>query len=303
MIDVVMRAVSLVLVVALGYMFKRVGWARAADFPMFTRLVIYVTLPCALATSFNEFEIMPQLLMLAVLGFGAAFSLCVIGWLMERRNGPSDRAFGLLNVTSFNVGAFATPYLAMIIGPHAIVYASIFDVGGAMSAAGIGYGWAMSTAHTETRTTPVTFAAHMLKSPVLMIYLFLVVFRLMGLRFPDPIIVVTSTIGSANTFLAMFMVGIGVEIRLHRSKYAKALKYLTVRYAAVTLIGVALWFSLPFEQEIRVIMCVILAAPLAAMTSAFTYQARSDVELSTFITSASVLVAIVAMPLIYLALS
>ena len=51
--DVVVKALVLVLIIALGFGVKRLGWVRASDFGVFSRVVLGVTLPCALATSFN----------------------------------------------------------------------------------------------------------------------------------------------------------------------------------------------------------------------------------------------------------
>ena len=41
----------------------------------------------------------------------------------------ADRAFGVLTVQSFNIGLFAIPYVSTFVGPQAIVYAAMFDIG------------------------------------------------------------------------------------------------------------------------------------------------------------------------------
>ena len=62
-------------------------------------------------------------------------------------------------------------------------------------------------------------------------------------------------------------------------------------------------FRSPIDHGVKVAISLLLAAPLAAMMSAFTAEAGLDVEASAFITSASVVVAIVAMPLIMVGLA
>ena len=57
------------------------------------------------------------------------------------------------------------------------------------------------------------------------------------------------------------------------------------------------WFFLPVPVEVKVPICLLLCAPVAAMEAGFTAEAGLDVEASALITSVSVLIAIVAMPI------
>lgn len=303
MAQVLTQASALVFIVILGFLFKRAGWARSEHFAMLTKVILYVTLPAMLMVAFNEFEITPHLLLLSLFGFTLGTLMHVSGWWMERRSPPGEKAFGILNSSSFNVGAFSTPYIALFIGTHAVIYSSLFDIGASFAAAGVAYGWARSITTEGSRTTPLRFVGFMLKSPVFVTYPLLLLMRLLDLHLPAFVITIATPIGAANPFLAMFAIGVGLEIRLRRDKYAKAAKFLTVRYVMVIAVGVAAWFLLPFDHEVRVIISVVLASPIAVMTAAFTLETRGDVELSTFMISASVLVSIVVMPLLFLGLS
>ena len=57
----------------------------------------------------------------------------------------------MFNSGSYNIGAFATPYLAGFMGPHAMIYATLFDFGTAFASAGVGYGWGMTLASEPGR--------------------------------------------------------------------------------------------------------------------------------------------------------
>lgn len=303
MAQVLSQALALVFIVLLGYVFQRARWAKAEHFAMLSKVVLYVTLPAMLMTAFNTVDLTPRLLLIPLMSFTLALALHVGGWLMERTSPPSEKAFGILNASSFNVGAFATPYVSLFIGSHAIVYSSLFDVGVTFATAGVAFAWAMTITSPTGRASPLALVGHMFRNPVFVTYLFLLIMRLVDRHLPPFVISLVTPIGAANAFLAMFMIGVGLEIRLRRSKYAKAAKYLAVRYGVLILVGIAAWFFLPFDREIRVILCVVLASPIAVMTAAFTLQTKGDTELSTFMISASVLVSVVAMPLLFLALS
>ncbi|WP_420175149.1 AEC family transporter [Luteococcus sp. OSA5] len=300
--EILVKALSLVAIIVVGYTTKKIGWVRASDFPIFSNLVLKVTLPCVLITSFNDQSLPPGLLFgLAGIGLLANLVMQMGAVVLERRRGRQAQAFAVLNIPSFNMGAFATPYLAGFMGPAAVVQASLFDIGNAFGAAGIGYAWSTSLADESRRVTAGRFVRAMFSSVVFDVYLVLVAMQLFELRFPAPVITFTETVGAANTFLAMLMIGIGLEMKLDRARYGLALRYLSVRWILAALMAVAVW-QLPLPQEVRLLLAMVMFAPIAAMAPGFTQEIEGDVALSTFMTSASILVGIIVMPTILLTL-
>jgi len=302
MVEIVARALSLVAIVGIGFGIKRLGWATTSDFGLFSRLVLTITLPCALFTSFNDYHLEYALLGLTVLAFLLNVAQQVLGYVLNARRGRKAQAFAVLNYGSYNIGAFATPYLGGFMGPHAMIYSTLFDFGTAFSSAGVAYGWGMSLASEPGTHGWRDLVRTLARSPVFVTYLVLLAMRLLNLRLPDPVITFTSTVGAANPFLAMLMIGIGLELRLHREKYVAAARILLARYAFSIVAAVACWYLLPFPLEARLVVVMILFAPIASMMPVFTGRARLDVELSAFLNSVSIVVGIVAMPSIYLAL-
>ncbi|NMB43787.1 MAG: AEC family transporter, partial [Clostridiales bacterium] len=55
--NILVRAFSLMLVIVLGFIIKKIGWVRKEDVGIFSNLVVKVTLPCAIVTSFNQVNI------------------------------------------------------------------------------------------------------------------------------------------------------------------------------------------------------------------------------------------------------
>ena len=299
---ILVRAGSLVLIIAIGHLIKRLGWVAAKDFPIFSNIVLRVTLPCALTVGFDAFTLTPSLLFLAVVGFVVCLIQEIAGFFLGRRHGREAQAFGVLNVGGHNVGIFAMPYLSGMLGSHSIVYAMIFDVGNTLAAAGVGYAWGLSLSRPDEKMSPMRFVKQILRSPVFDTYLFLLLLGIFHLHLPRAVISFATIVGSANTFLAMLMIGIGLEISLPRQKYAQAARYLGVRYALAFCFALAVWFFLPAERIVRAVLAVLFFAPLPSMTAGFTGEANGDVELSTFMTSVSIIVGIVVMPTILMAL-
>lgn len=295
--EMLVTALTLIAIIALGHLVKRIGWLQASDFRPLSIIALRITLPCALVTSFDSFEIGPQLLWLSLFGFVTVVAAQGVSFLVERRRGARAQAFGVLNVGSFNIGLFAIPYVGAFLGPEAIVVASMFDIGNALAGAGIAYAWGLGLASGRPASLG-RFVRTVFSSPVFLTYLALVVMGLARVRLPDPVLQFTATVGAANTFVAMFMIGVGLELVLDRRAYGDALRFLATRWAVMAVAAGVLWFVLPFGPAEKAILLALLCAPMAAMTSGFTAEAGLDVRVSTFMTTMSVLVAIVAMPVV-----
>ena len=296
--EIAAKAASLILIIVIGYVIKRIGWVSAADFPKFSKIVLRITLPCALITSFNTFDITSNLLFLTAIGLLANLILQITGYLVNQRKGGIAQAFGIINLGSYNVGAFAMPYIAGLMGPQSIIFASLFDVGNSFGAAGIGYGWSRSVADENQKTTLGGFLKLMFLSPLFDTYLILLLMRLLGLQLPDEVITFTSTVGGANTFLAMLMIGIGLELGLDAHRFKLAFKYLAIRYGFSLIFSILTVLFLPVSMVVKTILCMLFFSPIASMATGFTDEAGGDVETSAFMNSVSILIGIFALPLV-----
>ena len=296
--EIAAKAASLILIIVIGYVIKRIGWVSAADFPKFSKIVLRITLPCALITSFNTFDIASNLLFLTAIGLLANLILQITGYLVNQRKGGIAQAFGIINLGSYNVGAFAMPYIAGLMGPQSIIFASLFDVGNSFGAAGIGYGWSRSVADEKQKTTLGGFLKLMFLSPLFDTYLILLLMRLLGLQLPDEVITFTSTVGGANTFLAMLMIGIGLELGLDAHRFKLAFKYLAIRYGFSLIFSILTVLFLPVSMVVKTILCMLFFSPIASMATGFTDEAGGDVETSAFMNSISILIGIFALPLV-----
>jgi malate permease and related proteins len=303
MIDIVTRALSLVAIVGIGLGIKRLGWATKDDFRLLSKLVLGVTLPCALFTSFNDYHLDYALLGLVVLALVINITQQLIGYLLARRKTRQEQAFGVLNSGSYNIGAFATPYLGGFMGPHAMIYSTLFDFGTAFASAGVAYGWALGLVRDRNRRLLPELAVALVRSPVFVAYLALLTMLVLRWRLPDPVITFTATVGAANPFLAMLMIGVGLELKLQRSKYVAAARMLALRYGFAIVAAALCWYLLPFPLEARLVVVMILFAPIASMMPIFTARAGADVELSTLMNSISIVIGIVMMPTLYLVLN
>ena len=302
MTAVLVKSLSLVAIVLIAVGFKRLGWLKAEHFHILTIIVLRITLPAALITSFNTIAITASLAWLIVIGFGINLIQQGFAWVTARRRSAIDRSDSLLLSGSYNIGAFAMPYTAQLAGPGAVVPTAMFDIGNSLAVGGLGYGTAMAIAGQRT-VSVWRFVLTMFKSPVFDVYLVLLILRLLNISFPAPIITFTSLVGAANPFCAMLMIGLGLELAVPKHTWARAGAYLARRYAFVVAFCLLIWYALPeplFSHDIKVILVMVLWAPVAAMVAGFTGETGGNVQVASLVTSISIIVAIVMMPVVYL---
>ena len=286
----------LVAIIAVGYGFKRLGWLAESDFGPLSIIALRLTLPCALIVSFDRFTIRLDMLLLALFGFGVVSVGQVYIWIAERRRGAKAQGFGMLNNT-YNIGLFAIPYVGAFLGPEGIIVAAMFDVGNALAGAGTGYAGGMALAR-GVRPSPLGLLKTLASSAVFMTYLVVAGIGIIGWKLPRPVIGFAEIVGGANTLVAMLMIGVGLQLVLDKTAYKAALRYLLGRWV-ISGLGIAvLWLAMPFTQTEKAVVTAVLLAPMAAMSSGFTSEAGLDVRVSVFMTTVTVLVAIVAMPLV-----
>lgn len=300
--DVLVKAATLLGIIALGYLARRLGWVGSTTFATLSAIAFRITLPCALLTSFAHGEFRHSLLLVSLVGLVVVTLGQVVAWLVLRRAGPRAQAMGIFHTPSCNIGLFAIPYLSTFVGPEAIIVAAMFDIGNSFAAGGIGYGWGTTIARDTDGVRLTQILRRVFSSPVFVTYLGILALGLTGLRLPAPVVAFTGTIGAANTFVAMFMIGVGLQLVLHRSAYASVAKYLGLRYAYMSAAALVVWFLLPLGHLERVTVVLILCSPIAVLASVFSQEAGLDVRVSTLMSSISVLVAIITMPTILILL-
>ena len=65
---VLTKAVSFVLIIVTGYVLKKKGFFQPKDFRLVSRIVIDITLPCAIISNFSRISMENSLLFMCVLG-------------------------------------------------------------------------------------------------------------------------------------------------------------------------------------------------------------------------------------------
>ena len=290
--DIIMRAGCFIGIIILGYTLRRIGVFKDEDFRVLSTIVVKITLPAAIVSSFNGKEIDPAMLSIAVIGLGGGVIYIALSWLLNKRAGKEAQSFAMLNSAGYNIGNFTLPFVQSFLGPIGVITTSLFDMGNACICLGGAYSVA-SVTKNGGKFSVKKIANKLIRSVPFLCYMVMIITNLCQIPVPGVVFEFADIIAGANAFMAMLMIGVGFKLSGDRSQIGAILKILIVRYSVAAVIGLSCFFLLPFALEVRQALLILAFSPIASAAPAFTAEMDGDVGLSSAVNSISIVVSIV----------
>lgn len=297
MISLLTRAGCFVAIIVLGAVLRKIGFFKEGDFALLGKISLRITLPAAIISSFADKTIDLGLLTIILIGLGMGVLYMAVAYLVNLRSAKEQQAFELLNLSGCNVGAFTIPFLQSFLGGGAVVVASIFDVGNAAIGLGTSYGIALSIKEGKGFSWKRIGKA-LSRAVALMTYVVMVILTLLDIRLPGFVLQFADVVGSANTFVAMLMIGVGFKLSANKSQIGKLVKLIALRYGIGAVLATAFWCLLPFDLLTRQTLVILAFSPIISAAPAFTGELKGDVGLSSAFNSICIVLSLV----IYVAL-
>lgn len=297
MIEILIKAGAFVTIILIGYILKRINFVKEDDFHLLSKIVLKVTLPAAIISNFAGTVITPAFLIITLLGFLAGVILIVCGLILTKGKSKSEKAFHVINVPGYNIGNFSLPFVQGFLGSVGVVTTSLFDAGNAIIILGVTFSLAMFIKGGDHKTSVSSVLKTLFKSVAFDAYLLMTVLSLLKLSLPAPLLELSSIIGGANTFLALFMIGVGFKLSGDKGQIKKISKILFVRYSVSIMLSVIFYNFLPFPIEYRRTLAILAFSPISSAAPAFTAEADEDFGLASALNSISILISIAAITL------
>ena len=294
MLEILTKALGYIAIIVLGYVLRKRGFFGPEAFPLLSKIVIRITLPCALISSSAGKPIDVRYLMICLLGLCCGLSYMLLGWLTHFRRGRNQAAFAVLNAPGYNIGTFALPFTQGFLGPIGVLTTSLFDVGNAFVCLGGAFGAARAIKEGGRPDWIRILKAPFSSIPFLP-HLGMVSLNLLSLNLPAPVLSFTSIVGGANSFLAMLMIGVGFQLSGNRSQLGAMARILGLRFGMAAVLAGLCWAFFPFSPEIRRTLVILMFAPIGVAVPVFTAELGEDAGLSSAINSMSIVISIVIM--------
>lgn len=261
--EIIIRAGAFIAIIVLGYVLRRIHFFKESDFSVLSKIVLKITLPAAIVSSFSGKEIDPALFSLALISLGTGILYMFLMYILNRKRGRSAQAFEMLNISGYNIGNFTLPFVQSFFGPMGVITTSLFDVGNACICLGGSYSTACVVKNGERFYVGKTIKA-LSRSVAFDCYVVMVVLTLLHLELPAPVISFAEIIANGNAFMAMLMIGVGFKLSGDWSQMGTIVRILSVRYGVAVVLALGCYFLLPFSLEVRQALVVLAFSPIAS---------------------------------------
>ena len=299
MSNVLTQTIVYVILLFAGYGFKKAGIFKVEDTDFLKKVILYLTMPAMAVNGLKDLELQPSFLWCFLVGFGTSTILMLVGMAVTRRKSPEERVMYLFNFNTYNIGNFAIPFLTGLISTEGFAALCLFDIGVAIYLYGIDYSLAEAVKGGKGSFSLKFLLKKIFTSPITDMYLLMILLAALHLRLPDPILKLASVMGNANAFLAMLSIGILFELNLEKKNIRDMVKFFVLRYGTILLIMAGVILFIPFSQDIRQAICVLLMAPVASIAPLLTMNAGGDGAKAAQINSVSIFIGIAGMMVVY----
>lgn len=290
--EILVRAGCFVGIIFLGYFMRRVGVFQESDFKVLAKVVVKVTLPAAIVSSFKGKEIDPAMLGILLIGLGGGMLYMLLGYLMNRKNGKEQQAFAIINMSGYNIGNFTLPFVQSFLGPMGVIATSIFDTGNAAVCLGGSHSIA-AIVQGKGKFSAKAIAKALSKSVAFDCYVIMLIISILHIPLPETVFSFAQIIGNANAFVAMFMIGVGFKMAGDLKQAGTILKILATRYSIAIVIALGCYFLLPLPLEMRQALVILPFSPVATAAPAYTAELGGDSGLASAVNSMTILCSIV----------
>ena len=297
MLVVLSKAIAFVLIILIGYMCKRRGVFAPTDYQLVSKIVLNITLPCAVISSFAHFQLDLSLLAAVALGLSGNCVMIFVALMLTRRETLAAKIFYIFSLAGYNIGCFTLPFAQAFLTPFAVVALCMFDVGNSIMCTGMTYALTASCigyadGHKD-RFSMKSIAEKLLHSAPFVVYISMLILSLAGVQFPKSVYTFTDIVGAANPFLSMLMIGMMFEIRLDKQAMGYVKELFSVRYlTSLACAGAFIYFA-PFKQEVNYVIALAFMAPCTIIGPIFVEKLGGNVQLASLFNSMTIITSVV----------
>jgi len=289
---VLLKAATFILIIVIGYEFKRRNIFSAEDSKFLGKVIINITLPGALIVSFKDVKTSNSLLIAIVFGLILNLIMMFAGKVAARKRTGKEQALFMITSSGYNIGNFAMPFVQSFFPSSAVAVVCMFDIGNAIMANGATYALASGVAGGGDRVGIKEVFKKLITSPPLVTYLVMLLIATIGIRLPDGLYNVAGVFGSGNAFLSMLMIGIIFKVNFNKEDIKIIKSILILRYTFAIVFALFFLFLLPMPLVDKQVLAVIVFSPITSVSSIYCAKCGCDDSIAGVLNSFSIVISI-----------
>ncbi len=294
---IIARASYFLLMILLAYTLKKIGILRREDGVALSRVVLNVTLPCAIIIGFRTFVFEWSYMIIPLISLASNAFMVFLGYMMTAKSSKEERVFYMLGLSAYNIGNFTLPFISGMLGASGVVAACLFDLGNSPMCLGLNFAFT-AMAIGAAKGNPARQVLIAFTKPAFITYLVMIALSVLKLSLPEPIMEFAGMISAANAPMAMIMIGLMLEFRFDRLKLKEALTVNLLRLALASAIAFLFFAFAPFDHEVRKAVAITAFAPISSSAPAFIAELKGDVPLIGFASTLSIISSLIIIPLL-----
>lgn len=287
--------VIIILLIALGYLLKRINFIKSADSQVLSTLVLNVTLPSLVIVNLNSanldlsFSILPIMMLI----YGILAKVIMVA-LFRKYDNHVKGSVGMM-AASLNIGLFAYPLVETIWPKNGMIYFGMADIGGAIIMFGVTYFVGSYYSEGSDQFNFKFLGKKLISSVPLVTYIVMFILNMANIHLPKASIDFFTIISKANMPLSMILLGIMLSFRIEKQFLPIAVKYLIVHYGLGCIAGLLVHFFLPTSDDmIKTTLLITWLLPVGVAIIPYSIQFKyKTLLLVGMVTNISIVISII----------
>jgi len=279
-----------VIIIALGYLFKRFNILKEKDGEGLSRIVFNLTLPALIVVTFNDIHLDFSLVLLIVSAIVYGGLIASVGLFVYRKEASRIKGTLMMLVPGFNIGLFAYPLVEGIWGQKGLQYFGMFDVGNAFIVFGLIYIMGSFYSSEDVHLSVTFIVKKMLKSIPFITYIVVCLLNIANWHLPVPVIHVSRVISAANMPMSLLLLGLYLNFTFDKSYNRLILKLLSIRYVVGLVVGTLLFFLLPMGEMFKYTLLLGFILPTSASVLPYAVEFGYDQRFVGTVSNITVLI-------------
>ena len=289
------KAIGFVLVILIAFSLKKLKVLDKRDGQTIATIIMNVTLPCALLCNASGITIDLSMILILFIGLFSNIIMLIVSYLLSRRDSALVQGYYMINCSGYNIGNFALPFVQTFFPGMGVAYLCMFDVGNSIMCLGGTYAFAGSVASAGDKLTIKTLLKKLFSSIPFDVYILIFVLALLKIQLPGQILSIASFIGAGNGFLAMFMIGLLLEVKINPSEMKMVIKTLLIRLFFGAILMFVVYFLIPIPVLAKKIVVLAMAAPITTVSAVFSRNIGYHKDAPAIASSLSIIISIIVL--------
>lgn len=277
--ELLILQLTIFILLAVGFLVKKIKIIGAEGQKNITDLVIYIILPCNIVTSFLNGmtkDTLRDCIAILLISIGIQIFGVIYGKFLYRKQ-PEDRKKNLTYaIICSNAGFLGNPIAEGVYGATGLMYASVYLIPQRIMM--WSEGLAIYSGDKNIRGTVKKVLTH----PCVIACVIGIILMLTGVQLPSPVLTPLQTIGRCNTALSMFVIGMILADIDFRTMIDRTVVWYTVnRLIIIPTLVFGICLLLPVSPMVRGVSVLLAAMPAGATTSMLALKYKRDPEFAT----------------------